>query len=67
MGMIVEFPADAMRRRAHVVADSFRGGAPATVTILPVVRIERHSDDVTNDGGEQGAPSGRGRKRRIRS
>lgn len=68
MGMIVEFPADAMRRRAPVVADSFRGGAPATVTILPVVRIERHTDDVTNGGGtEEGAPSGRGRKRRVRS
>lgn len=67
MGMIVEFPADAIRRRA-VVADSFRGGVLATVTILPVVRIERHADDASNGGGtEEGAPSGRRRKRRARS
>lgn len=68
MGLIVEFPADAMRRRVHVVADSFRSGVSATVTILPVVRIERHADGVSNGGGtEEGAPSGRRRKRRARS
>lgn len=68
MGMIVEFPADAIKRRGQVVADSFRSGVSATVTILPVVRVERHTDDVNGGGGtEEGAPSGRRRKRRARS
>jgi hypothetical protein len=35
--------------------------------ILPVIRIERNEGDVFGGGGsEQGAPSGRRRKRRTR-
>jgi hypothetical protein len=36
------------------------------VVILPVIRIERHGDDLFNGGGsEHGSPSGGGRKRRA--
>lgn len=67
MGMVVEFPAETAQRRAGTSA-----AAPAdrigTVVILPVIRIERHGDDLFSGGGtEQGSPSGGGRKRRARS
>jgi hypothetical protein len=39
MGTIIRFPARARRERARVVADKKEG--PATVVILPVIRIER--------------------------
>ena len=66
MGMVVEFPADTAQRRAGTAA-----AAPAdkmgTVVIRPVIRIERHGDDVFGGGGtEQGSPSSCGRKRRAR-
>ena len=66
MGMVVEFPADAAHRRP-AATDLTRREGTATVLILPVIRIERHEGDVFGGGGsEQGSPSGRGRKRRVR-
>jgi hypothetical protein len=66
MGMVVEFPADATQRRP-AATDMSRSEAMGTVVILPVIRIERHEGDLFGGGGsEQGAPSGRRRKRRSR-
>lgn len=66
MATIIAFPRDAAMRRASITID---GGdaAPASVTILPVVRIERHHDAVSSqtDTG-QDAPPPRGRRRRAR-
>lgn len=66
MGIIVQFP-EGMRTLGggrYVDANS----EPASVIILPVVRIERHPDKPSDglEGGGNGAP-GRRRKRRARS
>lgn len=67
MGMVVEFPADALQRRT-VETGVPRNDRLGTVLILPAIRIERHEGDLFNGGGsEQGSPSGRRRKRRTRS
>ncbi|HEY0330407.1 MAG TPA: hypothetical protein VGC77_15090 [Rhodopseudomonas sp.] len=67
MGTIIAFPADAATRRL----DSTMAVAPrdtkATVLILPVVRIERHTESTDGGGPEQGAAPGRRRRRRARS
>ncbi|RED37802.1 hypothetical protein BJ123_106125 [Rhodopseudomonas thermotolerans] len=64
MGTIIEFPADAASRRpgSPMVASD----RSATVTILPVIRIERHAEAGSEDG-PQGAAPGRRRGRRARS
>jgi hypothetical protein len=63
MGTVVQFPAGQRSLGAgrYVDADS----EPATVIILPVVRIERHSE-TPSDGidGDAGATPGRRRRRR---
>ena len=64
MGSIIKFPAAAAPRRLGVSM----GDAPvstATILILPVIRIERPTDDTT--GPDEGAAPGRRRKRRARS
>ena len=62
MGTIIEFPADAASRRPGI------DGAPrdgmGTVLILPVVRIERPSDESDGRGPEEGTAPGRRRRRR---
>jgi hypothetical protein len=64
--MVVEFPADATQRR-QAATDIARQEGMGTVLILPVIRIERHDGDLFGGGGsDQGAPSGRRRKRRAR-
>lgn len=64
MGTIIEFPASAMRRSGN---DSEAGAlTPATVVILPVVRIERHVEP-TDGGPEAGETRGRRKRRRARS
>lgn len=62
MGTIIEFPAAIARRTATV--DPSTG--PATVIILPVIRIERHGDETTDGHGPGAAPGG-SRRRRARS
>ena len=67
MGDIIEFPAEAASRQLGSTMVALRQG-PATVVILPVVRIERHRDETSDGSGpEAGAPPGRRRKRRVRS
>ncbi|MDF3811969.1 MULTISPECIES: hypothetical protein [Rhodopseudomonas] len=66
MGTIIEFPADAASRRSGSTMVAPRQGG-GTVVILPVVRIERHSESDGEGGPEQGTAPRRGRRRRARS
>jgi hypothetical protein len=61
MGEVIRFPdeADISRRGRHVDASS----EPATVIILPVVRIDRNPDD----SGDVAPQTGTGRRRRRRA
>ena len=63
MGTIIEFPADAASRRPALDGASRDG--MGTVLILPVVRIERESDETGGGRGpEEGTAPGRRRRRR---
>jgi hypothetical protein len=67
MGTIIEFPADAASRRLGSTVVAPREGT-ATIVILPVVRIERHTDETSGGSGpEEGTAPGRRRRRRARS
>jgi len=62
MGTIIEFPAS---RRLGSTTESAPLETVGTVLILPVVRIERHTDETSGDRGpEQGTATGRRRRRR---
>ena len=65
MGTIIEFPADAASRRlGSTVVGAPREGT-GTILILPVVRIERESDETSGGRGpEEGTAPGRRRRRR---
>ncbi|WP_249167093.1 MULTISPECIES: hypothetical protein [unclassified Bradyrhizobium] len=62
MGTIIEFPADAASRRP--APDGASGEGMGTVLILPVVRIERPTDESGGRGPEEGTAPGRRRRRR---
>jgi hypothetical protein len=64
MGRVVEFPEG---RRLMRSSEPAAGQAEsAHIIILPVVRIERHPDEPSDDlEGGTGAPSGRRRRRRA--
>jgi hypothetical protein len=62
MGTIIEFPGDAASRRPALDGASCDG--LATVLILPVIRIERPTDESGGRGPEEGAAPGRRRRRR---
>jgi hypothetical protein len=65
MGTIIEFPADAASRRPGSTMDGGPREGMATVLILPVVRIERQSDETRGGSGpEEGTAPGRRRRRR---
>ena len=62
MGTIIEFPAS---RRLGTTAEFAPLETVGTVLILPVVRIERQTDETNGDSGPQaGATPGRRRRRR---
>ncbi len=62
MGTIIEFPA-ARRLGSSVDAASLEGSG--RVLILPVIRIERETDETTGGSGPaEGAAPGRRRRRR---
>lgn len=67
MGTVIAFPADAASRLGSTVnrsSDQMRG----TVVILPVIRIDRETDETNGGSGpEQGTAAGRRRRRRARS
>ena len=63
MGTIIEFPADAASRRLG--SDGAPREGMGTILILPVVRIERDSDETSGGSGpEEGTAPGRRRRRR---
>ena len=62
MGTIIEFPADAASRRPAL--DGASGEGMGTVLILPVIRIERPTDESGGRGPEEGTAPGRRRRRR---
>jgi len=65
MGTIIEFPADAAARRPGSTVDGAASDGWGTVLILPVVRIERESDETGGGRGpEEGTAPGRRRRRR---
>ena len=67
MGTVIAFPADAASRLGSTVnrsSDQMRG----TVVILPIIRIDRETDETSGGSGpEQGTAAGRRRRRRARS
>ena len=65
MGTIIDFPADAASRRPALSMNGAHDGL-GTILILPVVRIERESDE-TNDGRGPEAGTAPGRRRRRRT
>jgi hypothetical protein len=68
MSTIIKFPADAAARRLGVNVVAAPRDASAQILILPVIRIERQSDDSNGGSGpEEGTAPGRRRKRRARS
>ncbi len=68
MGTIIQFPADAASRRLGSSMDVAQSKGMAVVVILPVIRIERHTDETNGGSGpEEGTASGRRRRRRARS
>jgi hypothetical protein len=65
MGIIIEFPADAASRRPDSAMGGAAGEGMGTVLILPVIRIERQTDETGGGRGpEQGTAPGRRRRRR---
>jgi hypothetical protein len=68
MGTIIEFPAGTASRRLGSTMDAAPRQGLGTVLILPVVRIERHTDETSGGSGpEEGTAPGRRRRRRARS
>ena len=65
MGTIIEFPADAASRRLGPTMGGAASEGWGTVLILPVVRIERVSDETGGGRGpEESTAPGRRRRRR---
>ena len=64
MGTIIEFPANAPSRRLGSIDGVSREGM-RTILILPVIRIERQSEETSGGRGpEEGTAPGRRRRRR---
>jgi hypothetical protein len=65
MATIIEFPAEAASRRLGSNLDGKPREGMGTILILPVVRIERNSDETSGGSGpEEGTAPGRRRRRR---
>jgi len=68
MGTVIEFPADAASRRLGSAMDRAPDEDMGTILILPVVRIDRETDETSGGSGpEEGTAPGRRRRRRARS
>ena len=63
MGTIIEFPADAALRRPGPAVDGAPREGMGTVVILPVVRIERNTDETSGGGGPEEGAAAPGRRR----
>ncbi|WP_439924814.1 hypothetical protein [Nitrobacter sp. JJSN] len=67
MGTVIAFPADAASRLGSTMDRSPDRGM-GTVVILPVIRIDRETDETSGGSGpEEGTAPGRRRRRRARS
>jgi hypothetical protein len=67
MGTVIEFPADAASRRLGSTMDIAPGEEMGTILILPVIRIDRDTDETSGGSGpEEGTAPGRRRRRRAR-
>jgi hypothetical protein len=64
MGTIIEFPADAASRRLGSTMDGAPREGMGTILILPVVRIERETDETSGGGGPEAGTASGGRRRR---
>ena len=65
MGTIIEFPADAASRRLGSTMDGASREGLGTILILPVIRIDRQTDEASGGRGpEQGTAPGRRHRRR---
>ncbi|HZD91593.1 MAG TPA: hypothetical protein VE224_15940 [Pseudolabrys sp.] len=62
MGEVIQFPNDAVMMRGGRYVDA--NSEPATVIILPVIRIERDPDGSSADPAS-GTAAGRRRRRRM--
>jgi len=66
MGTIIVFPADAASRRSASTMDGAPREGIGIVMILPVVRIERNTDETSGGSGpEEGTAPRRRRRRRT--
>ena len=66
MGTIIVFPADAASRRPGSTMDGAPREGMGIVLILPVVRIERNTDETSSGSGpEEGTAPRRRRRRRT--
>jgi hypothetical protein len=64
MGEVIRFPDDTLSARGGRYVDA--STEPATVIILPVIRIERAPDDSDGREPSSGNPNRRRRRRLIR-
>ncbi len=67
MGIVIQFPVDAAAQRSASIAGGARFETTGDVLILPVVRIERGTDENNGNNPDEGATAGRRRRRRARS
>ena len=67
MGTIIEFPADAAARRLGSTVDVAQREGMGVVLILPVVRIDRDTDNTSGGSGPEEGTAAPGRRRRRRT
>ena len=63
MGEVIQFPEESGYGRGGRYVDA--SSEPATVIILPVIRIDRGPDDSNGFEPDTGNNPGRGRRRRV--
>ena len=61
MGTVIRFPDE--KRMTWNGAGIRTQDGPASVVILPVIRVERHADDTGGAAPDAGTPRGSGRRR----
>lgn len=67
MGIVIQFPVETATRRHGSATDIARAEMTGDVLILPVVRIERATDETNGNSPDEGTAAGRRRRRRVRS
>jgi hypothetical protein len=64
MGMVIRFPAERRASLCGVATQASPHTGTASVVILPVIRIERHDGDSSNNLAPQAGHPGSGGRRR---